>query len=82
MDILKIYAQYQKYIAITERVRLQAVPAAIPAGEPVLSGPIPSTGSLDALPTPDQLEPAGERPEIWRRIDAQEAVTRLRSVRN
>jgi hypothetical protein len=77
MDMERIYAQYQKYIAITERARLQT----LPAREPVLAG------SGELLPSPELLapvEPAPERgkQEIWRPIDAQEVLNRMRLDRN
>jgi hypothetical protein len=77
MDVERIYAQYQKYIATAERMRLHTSPER----EPVLAG------SGDLLPSPDLLEPEVEAPErgkleIWRPIDTQEVVTRMRPGRN
>ncbi len=77
MDLEKIYAQYQKYIAVAERMSLHKSPAR----EPVLAG------SDDISPSPDLAElesttPEAGRQEIWRPIDAEEVLTRMRLTRN
>jgi hypothetical protein len=77
MDIEKILYQYQKHIAIAERMRLDA----IPAREPVLAGSVEPLPSID-LPVPEGAELALETQGIWRPIEPQEAVIRLREVRN
>jgi hypothetical protein len=76
---MKIYTQYQKYIAIAERMRLHE--RVIPVQEPVLAG------SLDLPPgveirKPEVAAPVKTRRVIWRPMDAQEVVTRLRIAQN
>ena len=77
MDVERIYAQYQKYIATAERMRLNALSA---------RDPVPA-GFVDLLASPDLLEPEGMAPErgkreTWRPIEPQEVVTKMRLVRN
>jgi hypothetical protein len=77
MDLERIYAQYQKYIATAERMRLHSVSP---------QEPVPA-GSEDLLPSPGLLEPESVAPErgkqqIWRPIEPQEVVTRMRIGRN
>jgi len=77
MDMVKIYAQYQKYIAIAERMHIRMSPVQ----EPVMAG------SVDLLPEQEFLEsesaaPEKDRREIWRPMDTQEVVTRMRMTQN
>ncbi len=72
MEFEKILFQYQKYIAIAERMHLHEVPAR----EPVMAG------SMDALPMPNPPEPERVKKGIWRPMDVQKAAARLREARN
>ncbi len=72
-----IFNQYQKYIAIAEKMRLNE----IPAPEPVLAGSGDRLPPLDPQLEP-QLEPAGAKKEIWRPIGIQEVVNKMREARN
>ncbi len=75
MDFVKIYYQYQKQIAVAERMRLHE----IPAREPVMAGAVEAP---DLLPTPDLPEPEGVKKEIWQPIGALGVAARLRQARN
>ncbi len=69
-----IFYQYQKYIAMTEKMHLNA----LPTREPVLAG------AGDLLPSPQELlEPLpAEKKDTWRPINVQEVVMKMREARN
>jgi hypothetical protein len=74
MDIEKIFYQYQKHIAMIERMHLNE----IPARELVMAG----TAGIPDLPPPELTQPEGMQGKIWRSVDTQEVVARLREARN
>ncbi len=74
MGMEHIFYQYQKYIAISEKMHLNA----LPCREPVLAG------AGDLLPSLQELlEPLpAEKKEAWRPINVQEVVIKMREARN
>jgi hypothetical protein len=77
MAFEQIFNQYQKYIAIAEKMHLHE----IPAQEPVLAGPGEFVPPLEPQLEPQRV-PAGVKKEIWRPIQVQEVVTKMREARN